>query len=70
MQEKLNLKSSWEQVKERLKENDISLTDEDLQYEPGKEDELFARLQKKTKKEPEDLRIYIESMSANASKAG
>lgn len=42
----LNITSSWEEVKEKMKEININLTDEDLYYEQGKEDELFERLQK------------------------
>jgi len=38
------LEASWEKVKERMKENDINLTDADLEYEPGKEEELLQRI--------------------------
>ena len=37
---KINLEAPWEVVKERMKESNIDLTDADLEYEPGKEDEL------------------------------
>ena len=43
----LNLQAPWEEVKEKLKEADVELTDQDLEYTPGKEDELLTRLQKK-----------------------
>jgi hypothetical protein len=66
----LNLQSPWEEVKERLKENDLSLTDEDLDYEPGKEDVLLDRLQQKMKKDKDVIREYIESISANTDKSG
>jgi hypothetical protein len=70
MDQQLNLRSPWPEVKERLKENDVTLTDEDLAYEPGRETDLLERLSRKTNKSPQDLRIYIESISANEDKAG
>jgi uncharacterized protein YjbJ (UPF0337 family) len=70
MAEKLNLGAPWEEVKERMKENDVNLTDEDLQFEPGGEDELLNRLQAKMNKDREEIRQYIESIAANKPKAG
>ena len=69
MDSTLDLKSPWAEVAEKLKENNIDLTDEDLMYQPGKEKELLARLQKKMKKSPEEIKAYIESISANRGKA-
>lgn len=66
----LKLEAPWEEVKELLKENDVSLTDEDLEYTPGREAELLARLQKKLHKPPEEIKAYIESISANSGMAG
>lgn len=70
MGEKLNLRASWDEVKERLKENDVNLTDDDLQYEPGGEDALLDSLAKKSNKSREEVRKYIESISANEDRAG
>ncbi len=70
MDNTLNLKSSWQEVKERLKENDAELSDEDLEYQTGKEDELFKRLQGKMKKSIPEIKEYIESISANKPQAG
>ena len=67
---KLNLQSSWEEVKERMKENDHTLTDDDLEYEPGKEEELIERLQKRMNKTREQIIAYVESISSNADLAG
>jgi hypothetical protein len=68
--DKFNLRSPWPEVRERLKENDISLTDQDLEYSPGREDELLERLAGKTNKSKEELREYIESISGNEDKSG
>jgi hypothetical protein len=70
MDNRLNLRSPWHVVKERLKENDVNLSDEDLEYEPGQEEQLFLRLQNKMNKNSTQIREYIESVSANESKAG
>jgi hypothetical protein len=70
MDNKLNLRSSWEDVKEKLKENDAELSDADLEYTPGQEDLLFERLGAKMNKPIADIKEYIESISANKSKAG
>ena len=67
--EKLNLQSPWAKVKEKMKENDITLSDEDLEYTPGEEDELLERLSKKMNKDKQAVKAYIESISANRHKA-
>lgn len=68
--EKLHLRSDWSHVKERLKENDISLTDEDLEYSPGEDDQLLERLAAKMKKSKKEVKEYVESISANEDMAG
>lgn len=68
--DKLNLRAPWPDVKERLKENDISLTDEDLDYQPGNDEELLERLAAKMNKSKQEVKDYIESMSHNDDKAG
>ncbi len=68
--ERLRLATPWEEVKEKLKETNVNLTDEDLDYQPGNEDELLERLQQKINKPKEEIRELIESVSANSGKAG
>jgi len=68
--DRLNLKSPWHEVRERLKENDINLTDEDLEYRPGNDDELLERLAGMWNKSKSDVKEYIESISGNEDKAG
>ena len=68
--ERLKLAGSWEEVREKLKETNINLTDEDLDYEPGKEDELLERLQQKINKPKKEIRELIESVAVNSGKAG
>ncbi len=45
---KLELKGNWNQVKGKLKQKYAKLTDDDLRFEEGKEDELIGRIQKRT----------------------
>ena len=66
---KLNLSAPWPEVKERIKEANTELTDADLNYQPGKEDELLSHLAGKMNRSPEEVNAWIESLSANKGKA-
>jgi uncharacterized protein YjbJ (UPF0337 family) len=57
----LKLKGNWNQVKGKLKQQYGKLTDDDLEYAEGKEDELLGRLQKKLGKSKDEIRREIES---------
>ena len=58
----LQIKGSWNAVKGKLKQKYGQLTDDDLAFAVGKEDELLGRLQQKLGKSKEDLRKEIESL--------
>ena len=45
---KLQLKGDWNVVKGKLKQRWGKLTDDDLRYQEGQEDELVGRIQKRT----------------------
>lgn len=62
---KLTLHASWEEVKEKIKERNIGITDEDLDFEPGEEDALLERLAVKMERSKEDVKRFIESISYN-----
>ena len=66
----LKLSVPWDRVKERMKENDINLTDKDLEYIPGKEEELIQRLEKVMNRSHDQVIAYIESISSNEHLAG
>lgn len=55
----LDLKGSWNEVKGKLKQEYAELTDDDLTYVKGKEDELLGRIQKKLGKKREELASEI-----------
>jgi len=59
---KLQFKGSWNEIKGKLKQQFGNLTDDDLTFADGKEDELLGRLQKKLGKSKEELRLMIEKM--------
>jgi uncharacterized protein YjbJ (UPF0337 family) len=54
------LKGNWNVVKGKLKQQYAQLTDEDLTYVEGKEDELFGRLQKKLGKSKQEILSSIQ----------
>jgi uncharacterized protein YjbJ (UPF0337 family) len=58
---KLQMKGSWNEVKGKLKQKYAQLTDDDLAYAEGKDDELIGRLQKKLGKSAEEIRRIIEN---------
>jgi hypothetical protein len=61
----LKLEAPWSEVKEMLQEINIDLTDEDLNYERGKEKELLERVSRKLGKSVPDVKGWIESVSHN-----
>ena len=59
---KLKLKGNWNEIKGRAKKQYAQLTDDDLLYEDGKDDELVGRIQKKVGKTKDDVIKWIESV--------
>jgi uncharacterized protein YjbJ (UPF0337 family) len=59
---KLGFKGSWNEVKGKLKQKYGQLSDNDLAFAQGKDDELLGRLQQKLGKSKEDLRKEIENL--------
>jgi len=59
---KLKMRGSWNEVKGKLKQKYADLTDDDLMYAEGKEDELFGRLQKRLGRTKEEIKQEIEKI--------
>ncbi len=59
---KLELKGTWNETMGKLKQKYANLTDDDLLFEEGKEDELLGRLQKKTGETKEAIRDAISKL--------
>lgn len=56
------LKGNWNEMKGKLKQKYADLTDDDLKYAEGKEDELYGRLQKKLGKTKDEVKREINSL--------
>lgn len=57
---KLNVKGNWNEIAGKLKQQFANLTDDDLLFMEGKEEELLGKLQKKLGKTQEEIRRLIE----------
>ncbi|HXM28713.1 MAG TPA: CsbD family protein [Chthoniobacterales bacterium] len=57
---KLQFKGSWNEIKGKLKQKYAQLTDDDLAYTEGKDEELIGKLQKKLGKSAEEVRQMLE----------
>ena len=60
----------WEAIRNRIKESETSLTDEDLKFLPGREDEMYSVLALKLHKSKEEIKGWIESIAVNKSMSG
>ena len=58
----LTFKGEWNEVKGKLKQKYAQLTDDDLTYSVGQEDELLGRLQKKLGKQKDELIKLISDL--------
>jgi len=59
---KLQMKGNWNEIKGKLKQKYGQLTDDDLAFADGKEDELLGRLQNRLGRTKDELRAEIEDM--------
>ena len=59
---KLSFKGTWNEIKGKLKQKYAGLTDDDLLFVEGKEEEMLGRLQKRTGQAKEYLRKEIEAL--------
>lgn len=57
----LSLKGKWNKLSGLAKQQWADLTDDDLLYVEGKEEELLGRLQEKTGKTKEELQVWIDA---------
>jgi uncharacterized protein YjbJ (UPF0337 family) len=53
------LKGNWNIAKGKLKQRWADLTDDDLDYVEGKEDELFGRIQRRTGQTRDAIERYL-----------
>lgn len=58
----LTWKGRWNELKGKVKQQYGELTDDDLTYAEGKEDELLGRLQKGTGKTKDEVEDWLNKM--------
>jgi hypothetical protein len=58
----LELRDNWSLLKAKLKRKYMGLSEEELRYEEGKEDELLVRLQKQLGLTEEELRDELDHL--------
>lgn len=56
------LRGSWNEIKGKAKQQYADLTDNDLLYEEGKEDEMVGRLQRKLGKSRDEVVDWLNSL--------
>jgi uncharacterized protein YjbJ (UPF0337 family) len=56
------MKGTWNEAKGKLKQKYGTLTDDDLMFTEGKEDELYGRLQTRLGKTKEEIKKMIETI--------
>ncbi|MBM2840957.1 MAG: hypothetical protein HW412_1485 [Bacteroidetes bacterium] len=58
----LSMKGNWKEIAGKLKQEFANLTDDDVLFMEGKEEELLGRLQQKLGKTKEELRNLIAKL--------
>lgn len=54
------MEGSWEELKGKIKQKYADLTDDDLLYEEGKEQEMWGKLQKKLGKTEKEIKSLAD----------
>ncbi|PKB15649.1 CsbD family protein [Flavobacterium sp. 5] len=56
------MERNWNEIKGKLKQKYADLTDDDLLYEEGKEDELYGKIQKRIGKSKDEITKWIAEL--------
>jgi uncharacterized protein YjbJ (UPF0337 family) len=65
---KLEIKGDWNITKGKLKQKWAKLTDDDLQFAEGKQDELLGRIQKRTGETREAIEKAVKEATSSCCK--
>jgi uncharacterized protein YjbJ (UPF0337 family) len=57
---KLQIKGNWNEIKGKLKQKYAEVTDDDLTFVEGKDDEMLGRIQQRLGRSKEEIRREIE----------
>lgn len=60
--DRLELKGRWHELKGKVKQAHGDLTDDDLRYEEGKDEELYGRLQNKLGKTRDEVISWLRGL--------
>jgi len=63
----LEMKGNWNIIKGKLKQKWAKLTDDDLQFVEGKENELVGRIQKRTGESRENVEKAVDEACSSCS---
>lgn len=58
----LKWKGRWNEIKGHIKKSHANITDDDLQFSEGEEDEMIGRLQEKTGKSKEEVHSWLNGL--------
>lgn len=58
----LKWQGRWNEIKGKIKKSYGEITDDDLQYQEGNEEELYGKLQKKTDKTKEEVVDWLNTL--------
>jgi uncharacterized protein YjbJ (UPF0337 family) len=58
----IELKGNWNEIKGKLKQKFAMLTDSDLLYTQGKEEEMYGRLQVRLGKTKDEIHKLIDAL--------
>ena len=60
--DELELRGKWNELKGKAKQAHGDLTDDDMRWEEGKDDEFFGRMQQKLGKTKDEVVHWIRSL--------
>lgn len=60
--DKLEIKGNWNELKGKMKSAYGNLTDDDLRFEEGQEDQLLGKLEQKTGKTRDEVVKWIKNL--------
>lgn len=60
--DQLEMKGRWNELKGKVKQAHGNLTDDDVRWEEGKDQEFFGRMQEKTGKAKDDFIAWVRSL--------
>lgn len=70
MENRVNPREYWDEIKEKLKETHLELTNDDLDIKEGRVNEFLERLATKLNKSKKEVNALIESIAASSGIAG